>query len=252
MLLPANKGFDIYLVHTIFTAKINLFMKKIITFIFVLAAIAPSFAQEQKAESKFHFGLKATPSLAWLRSDSKEFESDGSKFGFNYGLIADFNFGSNNNYAFSTGIDITYRGGKFKQEVLTPGLTMVSNVTYSLQYVEIPLTLKLKTNEIGYMTYFLQFGFAPGVNIRSRSDSSVTQETAGVSKKYSNEDNDIQEEINNLNVSMVIAAGAEYNLSGNTNLMLGVVFNNGFLDVFDDSDLKANSNYLGLMVGILF
>jgi len=31
--------------------------------------------------------------------------------------------------------------------------------SYNLKYVEIPLSLKLRTNEIGYLTYYGNFGF---------------------------------------------------------------------------------------------
>jgi hypothetical protein len=51
---------------------------------------------------------------------------------------------------------------------------------------------------------------------------------------------------------MIIGGGIEYTLSGSTVLLVGVQFNNGFLDVSDDEELKMNSNLLGLSVGILF
>ena len=51
---------------------------------------------------------------------------------------------------------------------------------------------------------------------------------------------------------MVIGGGLEYTLSGETVLLAGIQFNNGFMDVFDGDKLKANSNYLALTIGILF
>ncbi|REJ85005.1 MAG: PorT family protein [Bacteroidetes bacterium] len=206
------------------------------------------------AQSNLHFGLKAAPSLAWLKTDSKDFESNGSKFGFSYGLITDFNFADN--YAFSTGLDITYRGGKLKSatSIDTGGTTTTTTVssTFNLQFIEIPITLKLKTNEIGYLTYFLQFGVAPGVNIRARGDSDVRIQTGSVTNSSSTEGEDIKKEINNVNLSMIIGGGVEYTLSGSTVMLAGIQFNNGFLDVFDASALKSNSNYIALTVGVLF
>src|SRR6185436_15972364 len=109
-------------------------------------------------------------------------------------------------------------------------LTVVTSP--NLQYVELPLTLKLKTNEIGYMTYFLQVGVAPGVNIRSRADVTTTTQIDGKQPTTVKETGiDIKDNINNINLSMVISAGVEYNLSGNTNLLLALTFNNGFLDI---------------------
>jgi len=232
-------------------------MKRIIITISLILTTIITFSQES-SEQSFHFGLKASPSLAWLRSDTKGFDSDGSKTGFIYGLITDFNFAER--YAFSTGIDIDYRGGKFKtvenlKTIVNEDSVVSTNSTYSLQYIDIPITLKLKTNEIGSITYYMQIGVAPGFNIRARMDyESTTQTTsAGVVYTTNNSDEkvDIQENINNLNVSMILGAGLEYTLSGSTVLLGGFQFSNGFTDVFD-TDAKVNSNYLALTLGVLF
>lgn len=199
-----------------------------------------------------HFGLKAAPSLAWLRTDSKGLQSNGSKFGFTYGLITEFKF--SDNYSFATGIDVTYRGGKTRTTEESLLNTIVSDKSITLQYVEIPITLKLKTNEIGYLTYYLQAGLAPGINIRARNDvkSSTQDKTTGAVTTYESTNDDIGSSINTLNLSMIIGGGVEYTLSGSTVLLAGIQFNNGFLDVDDRTDYKVNSNYLALTIGILF
>jgi opacity protein-like surface antigen len=204
-----------------------------------------------QSEQKFHFGLKAAPSLAWITTDTKGFESSGTKLGFSYGLITEFNFTPN--YAFATGVDITYRGGNSKYSFKANDSTTTNiEEKYNLQYVEIPLTLKLKTNEIGYLTYFLQFGVAPGFNIRAKSDRKITTQTGSNISTESEDNVDIKDDINNFNLSMIIAGGLEYTLSGSTVLLAGITFNNGFLDILDDSAIKANSDYLALTVGVLF
>jgi hypothetical protein len=222
-------------------------MRKFIAILFTAFISFQSFGQ---TDQKFHFGLKAVPALAWFKSDTKGLQSDGSKVGFAYGLVAEFNFGKN--YAFATGLEVAYRGGKFKSEVTTPGLTMVTSTTANLEYLEIPITLKFKTNEIGAMTYYLQAGIQPGFNIRARADYSKDLQSNGTTNHSDSSDIDIMDATNSFNLSMVIGGGLEYNLSGNTSLMAGVTFSNGLLDVLDDSDAKASSNYLGLVLGILF
>ena len=86
--------------------KLNAKMKKLFVLMIVLffAAVTLHAQDAQKSSTqKFHFGFKAAPSLAWLKTDSKNFASDGTKLGFGYGLITEFNFGDH--YAFATGID---------------------------------------------------------------------------------------------------------------------------------------------------
>lgn len=231
-------------------------MKKLLS-IFALALVTISAIAQDKAS--FHFGLKAAPSLAWLRTDTKGLEGNGSKLGFTYGLITEFNFADR--YSFATGIDVAYRGGKLKNLITikngTGGDSTISTESNStLQYIEIPITLKLKTNEIGYLTYYLQAGLAPGINIRSRQNNNISTQSVnnGTTTNYSSseKDVDIKSDINTFNLSMVIGGGVEYTLSGSTVLLAGIQFNNGFLDVLDNKNAKANSNYLALTLGILF
>jgi len=225
-------------------------MKKIL--VITAAVLFLSVQLHAQDEQKLHFGLKAAPSLAWISSDSKGFASNGSKLGFSYGLITEFNFSKH--YAFATGVDVTYRGGNSKYSFdVNDSTTAVVETKYNLQYIEIPITLKLKTNEIGYLTYFLQFGLEPGFNIRSRADIKTTMQVAGhPAVATETDDVDIMDGINNLNLSMIIGGGLEYTLSGSTVLLAGVTFSNGFLDVIDGDAIKANSNYLALTLGILF
>jgi hypothetical protein len=226
-------------------------MKKILLLIELAGMAMQSSGQN---DSKFHFGVKVMPALAWFRVDAPDetnLKSDGLPFGFGYGLITDFGFAER--YAFSTGLEVAYRGGKVKYEIPFPDSNVVVSEKYSLQFIEIPLTLKLKTNEIGYMTYFFQAGFSPGIAIRTKKDIEVT--AMGITAE--NEDEDASDDINEFNVSLLVAAGAEFNISGNTSLLFGLTFNNGFLDLFDDErfgdeKVTANSNYLALTVGVLF
>ena len=233
---------------------INMTSMKKLFICFTISALTTS-AYAQSSGSTFHFGVKAQPALAWLRVDAPsgtDLTSDGLPFGFGYGFIADFNF--SDRYSFSTGLEIAYRGGKTKYAETDNSsgvpVTHVTKKNYTLQFIELPLTLKLRSNEIGYMTYFFQAGIAPGYAIRTRAEIKVDDV---VTEKHADAGNDINE----FNLSMIIAAGAEYNISGNTSLLFGLCFNNGFLDVLDDSPyhgarVKGNSNYLALTVGILF
>ena len=55
-------------------------------------------------EKKVALGLAFNPSINWLKANSSGLETHGNKIGFNYGLLADFNFGEN--YSYATGLFI--------------------------------------------------------------------------------------------------------------------------------------------------
>ena len=223
-------------------------MKKILLILALLITASQLKAQE---DPKLHFGLKVSPSLAWIKTDTKGLNIDGTKFGFGYGLMTEFRFSKQ--YYFATGVDITYRGGSLKESNSNYDTTTTIEKKYTLQYVELPITMKLKTNEIGQFTYFLQFGVAPGINIRAKADTMTTTQIGSLPVSLVEENGvDIKDDINILNLSMIISAGLEYNLSGTTNFLTAVTFNNGFLDIFDGNAIKGNTNFLALTLGILF
>jgi|CXWJ01.1.fsa_nt_gi hypothetical protein len=201
------------------------------TKVFLIALGLISASTNLKAQdegSKFQFGLKVAPTFAWITSD--DVETAGGKIGFAYGLIGDYHF--TKNYALGTGIDVTYRGGNV-ESLNDKGEK--TDIGVSLQYIELPVTMKLMTNEIGYITYYGQFGFAPGVNIKAKSD--------GESFKSS---------VSPFNLALLVGLGAEYSLGGRTALTGGIKFNNGFLDYIKKKDVKGTSSFIALEIGVMF
>lgn len=179
--------------------------------------------------------------MAWIKPDQKGVERVGRRLGFAYGIQTDFKI--QENYSFSTGIQVNYRGGKLKIK----GSTDTSGVTapdekiiVKCQYVEIPYTLKMNTNQFGKIRYYAQFGFSSGFLIRARYD---TEEEDDVSAK---------KDVNFYNMNMIIGAGVEYTISGSTVAFGGLEFNNGFLNIFDTDQLDGVTNVLGINVGVLF
>lgn len=245
-------------------------MKKLIIALGLIATVNFTFAQDV-APKLFHFGLKVAPTLAWMKANTKELKNGGMRPGFSYGLITEFGF--TKNYAFGTGIDITYRGGKVTGDYSQDSIMYNYDNIYKFQFIEIPLTLKMKTNMIGPMTYFGQIGVAPGYAIKTKGDIESTLKTIDtayneIATAVDNED--VKDVVNKIMISMVISAGAEYNLGGSTNLLVAITFNNGFTNLLKDATgelvakngsglkkttefvQKASSNYLALTVGILF
>ena len=118
------------------------------------------------------------------------------------------------------------------------------------------------TNEIGYMRYFAQVGFGASFNIRAKADRVVPQYFASPADAFvetfiEEENENIQDDINLFRAALIVGAGAEYNFSGNTSLLFGITYNNGFTNIanFDvDVDKKAKllNNYLELTVGVFF
>jgi hypothetical protein len=256
-------------------------MKKILFSVVLVSIFIGKSVFAQDSETKlFHFGLKVAPSVSWFNPDNKKYANDGVKFGFGYGLITEFGFSKN--YAFSTGLEVLNAGGKlvfpkspintyynFVNDEATPvhrDTFQLLDRTYRIRYVNIPLSLKLKTNPIGSMTYFGMFGIDFSILWKAKADDYgqfIDEQTPRI-----REDVEIgkgsDRDVNFMRLALNVGLGAEYNLSGSTSAVFSVNYNNGFTNalrktsknLYDQNnaaiEAKAIFNYVSLTVGVLF
>jgi len=226
-------------------------MKKYVIVLMLFSLSASVVAQ------KVTGGLYVSPIISWLKPDSKTVEKDGSRFGFGFGIPVDFNFSKN--FALSTGINFQNVGGSLKFLDSVPQFQAVDSiyvlkpgsvVKYKTQFIEIPISFKGKTNEIGYITYFLKAGISPCFRFKAKGDVTV------------NSGDDIKAEVAAFNMGYHIAGGIEYSLGGSTKLLVEAIFTNGLTnfskaETIDkpNGELKREKvvmNSIGLRVGILF
>lgn len=221
-------------------------MKKIVV-IFCLALLTAYSVYAQN----FRFGLTASPVLSWFGVAGSDIESDGVKLGFQYGLLFEPEIGQVDRYVFSTGVIINMVGGYLFAEDST-----VNNYysTVRAHYVELPLTIKLRSNEVNYIRYYGLFGLTPGLNIKARydledGDGNMLVEDYDLTKGTANGD-----EYKLFNLSLTLGIGAEYAMTETTTLTGGIFFQNGFTNVFENSQTSEaiQLKQLGLRIGILF
>lgn len=178
-------------------------------------------------EKNFRLGLSINPNIGWLRYEDGYDAS--AKMGFSYGLVADLGFADN--YYFSTGLLINSIASK----VDFPG-DADDRDKIRLQYVEIPLTIKLKSVENETGRYYGQFGFTTGFKVSGK-------ETIN-DKKQSIDGDDL------FRLGLQIGGGKEWKLSDNLGLMTGLTFNNGFTRAIKEG--KPKTSYVALNLGLFF
>lgn len=190
-------------------------------------------------ESSFRLGLSVSPNMAWLKSDEKGFENDGSPLGFRFGLLGDFRLGGDKNYFFSTGILMNSLKGKSKFS-LGDSANTKGVLESKFQYVELPLSIKLKTNEIGYLTYFGQIGFDAGLRVQAKA------------KLGDGDFEDVSDDTNIIRVALSVGGGLEYNFSGGTSALVGLRYSNSFTSVNDGDGDDVRLHYFEITLGALF
>ncbi len=237
-------------------------MKKVFLALIVLI-LAPTAIQAQD-EVRTRFGIKVAPNLSWTRADSRGLQSEGNRLGYSIGLLAEFPVGISGNYRFASGLYLTTIGGNSSYsyettDTINRPVTNVQESTWRLRYVEIPLTIKMMTNEIGYLRYYGQLGVSLGANLRARMDSEYRYSVGGVTPpSVIEEDLDAQGDVTTIRAALVIGGGVEYNFSGQTSLLVGLTYNNSILNMVNRDALpgfdspKLFADYLELTLGIFF
>jgi hypothetical protein len=240
-------------------------MKKVLVLLATAVLTAPGILAQEEGGS-VRFGIKLSPNMGWLRPDTKGLDSEGTSLGYTFGLLAEFPVGNNGNYAFATGLFLLNISGaytqdyKFMESVGAPEQTKALQTDLATRYVDIPLTIKMMTNEIGYIRYFGQLGVSTGFNVRAKAD--FEEPVKDPSNFYTvgftlNEDEDFQDNTNLFRAGLVIGGGLEYNFSGNTAILAGITYNNGLTNLLSDVEYggkksKVFNDYLELTVGVFF
>lgn len=218
-------------------------MRRILLSSIILGAII-----SLQAQSPVKFNVQVSPQFAWLNSDDNAVEPNGSIFHMQVALQMDYFFAEN--YAFALGLGINNLGGNLlysdSTEFNSKGDILLAepgqSVKMNLQYIDIPLGLKLKSEELGYATFFLQLGFNPMININAKGSTND-----GVMDK-----DDIRENIHLFCLGYHAGLGVEYQLGGSTALVGGLRWSAGLTDVTDNDRANVKTNAVTIHLGILF
>jgi len=243
-------------------------MKKIV-FLFSLLFLA---GVELSAQSDFRFGFQLSPNFTWLSNNERNINGNGTNLGVKIGVIGEKYFAGQDKYLFTFGIGFAFnQGGTLQHDiggdfwtnsisednplrVLPDGV----NLKYGIQYVEIPIGLKLRTQEFGYLRYFIEPAFTLGLRTQARGsiDGAGDISTEGI---------DIKKDVSFFNLSLGIGAGVEYSLGENLSLIGGLSYQGGLTDISVDDgqqkelgqepvseDSKAKLNSITVRIGIMF
>ena len=223
------------------------------------------------------FGILVDPSLGWYNPTGKLLASNGIVPKIGGGLDIEFRLSKVASIATGVQIDVSggkikyNNGGQYianantvsyyysnsDDKIITfnssPGSTATaaqvasfyqSNTryqlnarTYSITYITIPLTLKLKTKQIGMMTYYGQIGVDNSIRWKAKANDDVTNWVNLANT--TNSKVDITKDVAPIHEALNIGLGTELNISGSTSLTFGLNYIFGFTN-----SVKSTSEYL--------
>lgn len=203
-------------------------------------------------QTRMQLSFNTSPSVNWMSTNNLVAYNEKIVLGYDFGLSGDIFFTENERYSLLTGLQILNTGGAISYRTSEPfefsGATLApsTQIRYRLRYVEIPLAIKLKTDQFRRVRYWGQFGFSSMVNIGAKGDSDD-----GKLKRAS-----IHDEINLFNLAMNVGAGFDFDLGGNNSATAGLIFNNGLMDVTTDNNNtfkdKTIINSVKIRLGLIF
>ncbi|MBN1198851.1 MAG: PorT family protein [Bacteroidales bacterium] len=210
----------------------------------------------QAQDQSIRLGLKASPNMAWMSPETKNYSYDGTTGGATIGLVTDFYFAKN--YAFSTGFNFSFLNGKLTYEdmyILTADtLFGQMNRKYKFVYLDIPYMIKLQTNTFGKFSFFGQIGFSTGFRISAKARDEFIPDSGTTVK----ENNNITFSTSLIRQAVIFGAGFEYHLDENTRIFLGINYSNSLNNVLTGHNAssgfneKAQLNFVELNLGVLF
>lgn len=222
-------------------------MKKTFVITLFLLFLTTTVSAQYKS---FQFGFHLSPNLGWMKSKSDNLDGKGTRMGFDWGFVGEFYIVEN--YAIATGFNINFINTKYDVGSSIAKIKRELNT----QYVEIPIILKMKTNEIGG---FLRIYGEVGYGISFLLDAEADDKLYLLNEKIGSEKHHVKDQIKNTRSALIIGAGVEVPIGGSTFIYGGLRFNNCFASVLKDQkfedyrfEQKGISNILALKLGLMF
>ncbi|MFN8353431.1 MAG: outer membrane beta-barrel protein [Spirosomataceae bacterium] len=157
------------------------------------------------------------------------------------------------NYAFGTGLFYTVK----RASVLTPKsfpkeVGVSSEGSYNLQYLQIPLTIKMFTNELVRDTrFYVQCGGLAEVKL---AEKPLDKNVNALYRYYqtTSAPGEVLRLFSFADFGMVLGIGAEYEIGGGLRLLTGLTYNRGLTDVMRDKNLSMKNNVFCFDLGVKF
>ena len=192
-----------------------------------------------QAQGDLRLSIKVDPAVTLNRfvseTDSLLIENLRDDVRLTFGLAADV--GISESYFFSTGLLYSLRKVSFGAVSVATGET--DEEQYKLEYIELPLTLKLFTNDLGVDSkIYFQTGFTLDFLVNWN----------GINKN----DNRVQE-FNFFDSSFYVGAGLDKQMGVTTAFFIGLFYQRGLVDVANNNpEVTLKNDIAGIDLGLRF
>ena len=191
------------------------------------------------SQAQTKVGVKLSPSLSVNRvatdEDDLSVDSDGVGLRLSFGPIVDIFL--KENYYFSTGLLYTPK----RAAIAISEAGLAGKQDYKLQYLQIPATIKLYTNELALdKRIYFQFGAMPEIKIHEKGTSEET----------------FIRHFRFFDFSVLAGLGLEYRIGVSSTVFGGITYTRGLVNAatkrFENNDFTLKNDLVSLDFGIKF
>ena len=207
------------------------------------------------AMAQVEIGLMVSPTITgnrFIAEDRYNFEKENSSLRLGVGVVADYFFAQN--YAFSTGLVYRSKGSEIsynytREDAGGATVTTRGKDDISLQYIELPVTLKLFTNEVapGTIAYF-QVGGSLNTKVAAQVNNKKVIDGDKVGKRF-----------NIFEADALLGGGVEFQMGQSTKIFGGITYHRGLTDIDDyyekqlgDKNIALKNNGVSVDIGVKF
>lgn len=178
-----------------------------------------------------YFGFRIGPAFSYVNSDDATLDGGNWRTGLNVGAVAGFSLTDQAPLYLETGLSYIEKGGK-------KNLSTGKKMTYSLNYLEVPVVLKYKYNVDNHFSIQPQVGgyFAAGVGGKIKNYKDREVESSFSKDKFSRFDGGLR-----------FGCGIGYDL-----FYVDLTYDLGLANICHDTFDKSNNGSLQLNFGVNF
>jgi len=229
-------------------------MKKIKILLLVITLVLLFARAGFSQDPPVRLGLKIAPNISWMNPNEKNYTSNGSSVGFSFGFISEFRL--TEHYKICTGFNFSFVGGNLQFPYASKPDTGTMGRKYNFRYLEIPLTIKMKTREYGNFSFYGQIGFGTGFMLHTQANDNFMTQTHGT---ISDKINLTTSDASFIREALLVGLGAEYKIDESVSLIIGLAYSNSLNNVLQGTNTRdpgltnqSSLNYAELNIGVLF
>lgn len=242
-------------------------MKRFIICCFIIAATFTTLSAQYKP---FQLGLKASPTIGWFNASDVGIKGGSAHMGFLGGFIAEINF--TENYMILTGLNYHYTKGRltfdrYYPKTSTPSIYDLKlcsvEQTVAFQYVEIPLAVKLRTNQFGRFRFYGNVGLNTAFRFSARADSKYTlkDDPIGIAETKEFLKEDVRKDYYLVRESLLIGGGVDFSIDESSYVSAGINFNTSLNNLVKakyiaegnvEKKIKATYSYVEIQLAFVF